>query len=121
MGRKRHSECLPLSVWCFWLWCTVSQLPISRQTFPWDYFRLARHPTSIRRLEASIKLLATYGDRVPRCTQSEILNHPNVTAAGHTLDCQFAAVWSGDRPGSPRSALVPERSGTAIQVHMEEG
>ena len=30
MGRKRHSECLPLSVWCFWLWCNASQLPISR-------------------------------------------------------------------------------------------
>src|SRR4029077_20287541 len=29
MGRKRHSECLPLSVWCFWLWCNASQLPIS--------------------------------------------------------------------------------------------
>jgi NAD(P)-dependent dehydrogenase (short-subunit alcohol dehydrogenase family) len=33
MGRKRHSECLPLSVWCFWLWCNASQLPISRQSF----------------------------------------------------------------------------------------
>src|SRR4029077_10575353 len=32
MGRKRHSECLPLSVWCFWLWCNASQLPISRVT-----------------------------------------------------------------------------------------
>src|ERR1700730_2506233 len=30
MGRKRRSECLPLSVLCFWLWCNASQLPISR-------------------------------------------------------------------------------------------
>src|ERR1700719_1957924 len=35
MGRKRHSECLPLSVWFFWLWCNASQLPISRQSFFW--------------------------------------------------------------------------------------
>src|SRR6202166_4862889 len=32
MGRKRHSECLPLSVWCFWLWCNASQLPISPES-----------------------------------------------------------------------------------------
>src|SRR5437879_254428 len=32
MGRKRHSECLPLSVWCFWLWSNASQLPISWQS-----------------------------------------------------------------------------------------
>src|ERR1700674_567680 len=32
MGRKRHSECLPSSVWCFWWWCNASQLPISRQS-----------------------------------------------------------------------------------------
>jgi predicted small integral membrane protein len=29
-GRKRHSECLPSSVWCFWWWCSASQHPISR-------------------------------------------------------------------------------------------
>ncbi len=67
------------------------------------------------------KLLPTCGDSIPRRAQSEILDHPNVTTAGHTLDCQFAAVWSGDRPGSPRSALVPERRGVAFQVHMQEG
>jgi hypothetical protein len=32
MGRKRHSEYLPLSVWCFRLWCNASQLSISRQS-----------------------------------------------------------------------------------------
>ncbi len=31
-GQERHSECLPLSVWCFWLWCNASQLPISGVT-----------------------------------------------------------------------------------------
>jgi predicted small integral membrane protein len=35
MGRKRHFECLPLSVWCFWLWSNASQFPISRQSFYW--------------------------------------------------------------------------------------
>jgi len=35
-GRKRHSECLPLSVWC-WLWSNASQLPISRQLHELDH------------------------------------------------------------------------------------
>jgi predicted small integral membrane protein len=38
MGRKKHSECLPLLAWCFWWWSNASQLPISRLTLPWDYF-----------------------------------------------------------------------------------
>ena len=28
MVRKRHSERLRLSVWCSWLWCNASQLPM---------------------------------------------------------------------------------------------
>jgi hypothetical protein len=34
-----------LSVWCFWLWCNASQLPISRQPFFFGgYFPLAHDP-----------------------------------------------------------------------------
>jgi hypothetical protein len=39
-GRKRHSECLPLSVWCFWLWSNASQLPISRPSGSNSRFQL---------------------------------------------------------------------------------
>jgi len=37
---------------------------------------------------------------------SEVLNHPDIAAAGHAGDGQIAPVWRGDGSGSESPSLV---------------
>src|SRR5579863_8612634 len=95
MGRKRHSECLPLSVWCFWLWSNASQLPISRQTFFWGDFPLARDP-GVSGIDSHKRWAAPTGFALERLRDAKRVYEK--TASGRARDASqelHHAEWAG--------------------------
>ena len=85
------------------------------------YYKFARsHPWQGHDIEANV--LGIFWNVCGPCREkpkpafrsSIIINHPDVTAAGHAEDGKMAAVRSGDSIGLPRASLVPQRGGVAL-------